>query len=86
MVQKLSTCDGLPKAVPCVECLMVLQVLLVEQGRVDPLRGTANARPQQVRSYCFSCSLASKPLNRLQKAVMLPAFLMLQGTWQTDTV
>ena len=26
----------------------VPQVLLVEQGRVDPLRGTVNARPQQV--------------------------------------
>ncbi len=33
---------------------MVPQVLLVEQGRVDPLRGTANARPQQVRSpHCY---------------------------------
>ena len=36
-----------------------LQVLLVEQGRVDPIRGTVNARPQQVCNHPACSALAA---------------------------
>ena len=49
------------------QMFMVVQVLLVEQGRVDPLRGTANARPQQV---CSSVHASHWPARALAISTM----------------
>ena len=61
-----------------------LQVLLVEQGRVDPIRGTVNARPQQVCNHpgllCTGClevphELVTEGISRERKELSARTFL-----------